>query len=500
VSGTEWALEMVGISKRFPGVAALDRVDFRCRRGEVHALMGANGAGKSTLMKILAGAVLPDEGEIRINGQRVQFSTPEDAIRHGVAIIYQELSLSLQLSVAENVFLGRYPRTRLGLVDWPGMYKAARELLDSLGVPMDVRRPAAELSLGQRQILELAKALSLNAQILVMDEPSAALTEAEFATLVRVVHDLRRQGRTIIYISHRLEEVFQLADRVTVLRDGRKVAERDVAELDRASLAELMVGRPIVAGTPAAPARRDAQPLLRVQGLRNGRLKQLDLEVAAGEVVGLFGLVGSGRSEALRGIFAADQAAYEAMWLEGNPVRFRSPYDAIRAGIALVPEDRKLEGVVLARPVWENLAVASYRYLTRRGVVHYPLVWEKVSSIMERLQIKAASRDVLTGTLSGGNQQKVAIGKWLVRLPKVVLLDEPTRGIDIGAKEHVYHAIHELAAEGVAVVVASSEIDELLRLCDRILVLYQGRLAGAYPRNETLRETILQCALTGGEA
>jgi len=296
VGAADLALEMRGITKRFPGVTALHQVDFTCRRGEVHALMGANGAGKSTLMKILAGAVLPDEGHIRIGGKPVQLTSPEDAIRHGVAVIYQELSLSLQLSVAENVFLGRYPRTRFGLVDWQAMHDAARSLLDTLGVPLDVKRPAADLSLGQRQIVELAKALALDAQILVMDEPSAALTEAEFATLVRVVQDLRKQGRTIIYISHRLEEVFQLADRVTVLRDGRKVAERDVADLNRASLTELMVGHAVSESRPASPVRREGEPILRVQGLRLGRLKHFDLDIAAGEVVGLFGLVGSGRS------------------------------------------------------------------------------------------------------------------------------------------------------------------------------------------------------------
>lgn len=490
-------LEMKGIHKRFPGVSALTDVSIALNAGEVLGLVGANGAGKSTLMKILGGAIPKDVGDIYIKGQLCHFPTPQSALAAGVAIIYQELSLLPDLSVAENIFLGRHPRLTPGIVNWKRLYAAAQEILDRLGVHIDPAAPVRELSLGHQQIVELAKALSLNAEIIVMDEPSASLSESEFRVLVRVIRDLRKAGRGIIYISHRLEEIFELADRVTILRDGRVVGTHPVSALDYDSLATMIVGREVKRNIARTATELEGPVVLEIKNLRGSRMKGINLRLHEGEILGLYGLVGSGRTETLRALFAADRAEWDSYTVFGQPARFRSPSDAIAAGLALVPEDRKTHGLVLIRPIWENTAMVYINQRLRRRPVRYGPLLSRVAEVTANLQVKASSLETVVGTLSGGNQQKVVLSKWLMDKPKIILLDEPTRGIDIGSKHEFYQQIRELRRSGISVIVASSEIDEVLQVADRVLVLYHGRVVGEYPPVEECKDEILHCALTG---
>jgi len=488
-------LEMRGISKRYPGVVALDNVRLDVRAGEVHALMGENGAGKSTLMKILAGAEKGDSGEILMDGRPVHINTPQDAMELGINIIYQEFNLVPHLSAAENIYLGREPAALVpGFIDFRKLYGSAQEVMDSLGVSVDVRREVSTLSVAQQQMVEIAKATSRNSRIIAMDEPSATLTDHELKNLFELISGLRDRGVGIIYISHRMEEIFGICDRVTVFRDGQYVSTKDVSDTDRDDVIRMMVGRELKESIPKRPGV-PGDPVLEVRGLtRKGAFSDISFNVRAGEIVGLGGLVGAGRTEVARAIFGADPVDAGELRLNGEVVHPRSPRDAIALGIGLVPEDRKTLGLVLSMAVRENTTLANLGSLCRLGFVDRPREHLVAEEYRDSLRIRTPSVEQEARNLSGGNQQKVVLAKWLFTKSKLLIFDEPTRGIDVGAKTEIYELMNELAANGVAMIMISSELPELLGMSDRILVMHEGRLAGELSREEATQERVMQLA------
>lgn len=492
-------LEMRGITKSYPGVAALDGVDLTVAAGEVHALVGENGAGKSTLMRILAGAERRDAGEIRIEGRAVALDSPAQALAHGIAMIYQELNLVPHLSVAENLFLGREPSARMpGFIRFAALYGDAQALIARLGMALDVRCEVRRLSLAQRQMVEIARAASRDARILVMDEPSAALTGHETEGLFRLVAALRERGVAIVYISHRLAEIAQIADRVTVLRDGRVIGTRPMAETSRAELIQMMVGRELAerATKPAAPA---GEVIFEARGLQRGRaVRDISLKLHRGEVLGLGGLIGAGRTEVARCLFGADRLERGELLLNGKPVRFASPRSAIRHGIALVPEDRKGLGLILSMVVRENITLAYLKRLAPSGLIAARRERAVAEEYVRTLAIRTPTAEQRAGLLSGGNQQKVVLAKWLLTEARVLIFDEPTRGIDVAAKAEIYDLMNTLAARGVAILMISSELAELLTMSDRILVLHEGRLAGELRRDGDWSQERVMALATGG--
>jgi len=492
-------VEMRGISKYYPGVVALDNVDFSLARGEVHALVGENGAGKSTLMKILAGAESKSRGEILLDGEPVTIDSPHRAMDLGISIIYQEFNLVPHLSAAENIFLGREP-TRLfpGWVDFGKVYGESRRLMDSLGMRLDVRAEVRSLSVAQQQMVEIAKATSRQSRLIVMDEPSATLTDHELTNLFSLIRSLRERGVSVIYISHRLEEIFAIADRVTVFRDGRHIATRPIGELDRDEIIRMMVGRELKESIPKQPAE-PGEVVLEARGLtRAGAFRDVSFSVRRGEVVGLGGLVGAGRTEVARAIFGADPLDAGEIRLEGRPVRVHSPRDAISLGIGLVPEDRKLLGLVLGMAVRENVTLANLAAVAPGGFINPARERAIAEKYIHDLMIRTPSGEQTVRNLSGGNQQKVVLAKWLFTDSKFLIFDEPTRGIDVGSKVEIYQLMNALTAQGVAILMISSELPELLGMSDRILVMHEGRLAGELPRAEATQERVMHLA-TGGE-
>ncbi|MGA2613713.1 MAG: sugar ABC transporter ATP-binding protein [Spirochaetia bacterium] len=492
---TDGFLVMEGIHKRFGGTIALKNVSLSAALGEVHALVGENGAGKSTLMNVLSGAVLPDSGKISIGGAPVTMSTPHQANRLGIRAVHQEFSLVPHLSIAENILMGKMPNRRGLWVDWRAAHIGARRILGDLGfMQLDDRVRVSRLSVSQQQIVEIAKALAEKPRILILDEPSAVLSKDELALLFSVIRRLKADDTLVLYISHRLEEVFEIADRITVLRDGERVDTVCRSSVNQNDLIRMMVGRSVEEIYP----RRSTQPgsqLLSVEGLgRDREFHDVSFSLRRGEVVGMFGLVGSGRTAVARSIFGAEPATSGRVCIDGKPVRLRSPGDAVSAGISLVTEDRKRDGLVMSCSIRDNVSMAS---LSRMGRLVFldrarqaRLVQEKVQELAVRPQ--AIGR--LVRTLSGGNQQKVVLAKWLLSQPKVLLLDEPTRGVDIGAKVEIYHLINNLASEGVGVLFISSEMPEVLGMSDRILVMREGRLVGNLTRAEATEELLLQHA------
>ncbi|GII81687.1 sugar ABC transporter ATP-binding protein [Sphaerisporangium rufum] len=473
-------LKMTGIGKSFQGVRVLSGVDLEAAAGEVHAVVGENGAGKSTLMKILAGVHSPDEGTIEIDGRPVTFGHPIEAQRSGVAIIHQEFNLLPERTVAQNVFLGREPG-RWGLVDRAAMESATAELLHSLGEetfgPGDLVR---RLSVAQQQVVEIAKALSLNARIVVMDEPTAALAEHEVGLLYALVRRLTARGITVLYISHRLREVFELADRITVLKDGSRVATEAAAGLDTAALVRLMVGRELDAHFPARAGGPPGEVVLSVRGGGNARLRDIDLEVRAGEIVGLAGLQGSGRTELAKALFGAEPFTTGEM----RPRRPRSAREGIAAGIGLVTEDRKAEGLLLGQRVRDNALLVARATGGGRPAVE---------KLLERVRLSPPRPELEVRTLSGGNQQKVVLAKWMTVAPRVLLFDEPTRGVDVGAKAAIHDLMRELARDGTGILMISSELPELIGMSDRVIVLRDGRIAGELPAGAT-EEAVMHLA------
>jgi len=514
VRGTEareamhaYALEMRNITKTFPGVKALDHVNLKVRKGEIHALCGENGAGKSTLMKVLSGFYPAGsyEGEIVIHGEVRRFQGIKDAERAGIAIIHQELALVQGMSVAENLFLGSEP-ARYGIIDEPRLYAEARRWLDLVGLSdVSPNTPVSQLGIGQQQLVEIAKALAKRADILILDEPTAALTESEVERLLRLLEDLRAKGVTCIYISHKLNEVFRLADTITVLRDGKTVGTYPAAELDENRVIALMVGRELTERFPRV-ARHPGDVVLSVRHFsvydpHNPRKRVIDnvsFTVRKGEIVGIAGLMGAGRTELVSSLFGAFPGRTEGeVVVEGTRVRIASPRDAIAAGLALVPEDRKQLGLVLGMDVKANISMANLQRLSRYGVINENEEIRAAETSVRELRIKAASLETPVSALSGGNQQKVVLGKWLLAKPKVLLLDEPTRGIDVGAKYELYTLMNELVRHGVAIVMVSSELPEILGMSDRILVMREGRIVATFNREDATQENIMLAA-TGG--
>jgi ribose transport system ATP-binding protein len=483
-----------GITKTFPGVLALDNVDFDLYPGEVHVLLGENGAGKSTLMKVLAGAYQPDAGTIALNGQERRVANPRQAQRLGVGIIYQEFNLVPYMSVAQNIFLGRFPH-RWGLLDHARMHAESQTLLDSLNMDIDTRAKVVSLGVAQQQMVEVAKALSVQSRILIMDEPTAALTDREIEQLFAAIHRLKQQGLGIIYISHRLQEVHQIGDRVTVLRDGKFIGTREVNQVTVNELVAMMVGRTIAHMFP-----RDYQPrgaeALRVEGLSSGtRLHGVSLTVHSGEIVGLAGLVGAGRTELARAVFGADPHDMGHVWIFGQQVRAASPDTMVNLGVGLLPEDRKTQGLAMILSLSENIVLSSLKRLFPHRFVDASKEREVVARYITDLRIATPSPRRLVQYLSGGTQQKVVLAKWLCTHSRIFIFDEPTRGIDVGAKAEIHGFMNELVKQGAAVLMISSDLPEILGMSDRIYVMRQGRVVAEVPRQKATQERIVAYAM-----
>ncbi|MBI2424290.1 MAG: sugar ABC transporter ATP-binding protein [Candidatus Hydrogenedentes bacterium] len=490
-------LEVRDLSKQFPGVLALQHVNLTLATGEVLAVIGENGAGKSTLMKILAGVQTADSGAILLNGAPVNFARVKDALAAGIALIHQELNLADNLDVGANIFLGREPR-RYGFIDKRAIHRAAQKLVDSIGLDVSTRTLVNRLPIGHQQMVEIAKALSVDARILIMDEPTSSLSQRETEHLYAVIRDLKARGVSIIYISHRLGEVKEIADRVTVLRDGKNAGELAKEEIHHDAMVRLMVGREMTRKRLRVQ-HGGAQPILEVRGLATPAYSKhtIDFTIAPGEIVGMAGLVGAGRTEILEALFGVTPALRGAICIGGHTLRPRTPREAIDAGLALVPEDRKQHGLVLEMAVRENISLPSVRRDQHRGFLNRRAESAICGGAIAQMNIKTPSPRQIAMLLSGGNQQKVVLGKWLAMKPKVLLLDEPTRGIDVGAKREVYGLMEELASQGVAILFVSSEMEEILTMSDRVLVVHEGALAGILPYNELTEETVMHLA-TGG--
>jgi ABC-type sugar transport system ATPase subunit len=487
-------VEMRGIAKRYGIAYALRDVDFEARAGEIHALVGENGAGKSTLMRILAGSVSSDEGTMVLDGQAYAPRSPHDARSQGIRAVHQELSLVPQLSVAENLLLGELPTRAPGVIDWPSVHRAARESLAELGFEhVDTRQRVRRLGVSQRQMIEIAKALRGAPRVVILDEPSAVLSNAELEQLFAILRAFRDGGGTAIYVSHRLDEVLAVSDRVTVLKDGARVGTRDSHDVTEPELIRMMVGRPL---TEIYPTRKRpvATELLALSGLRGPGFSDVDLTVANGEIVGLFGLVGAGRSELARAVFGAAPIHAGSMTLDGRPFVPRSPADALKAGVAMLSEDRSRDGLVLPAGILDNLTLASLRRLSRSGILDRGRQRHAANEQVEHLDIRPPRLNRPVRMLSGGNQQKVVFGKWLIHGARLQILDEPTRGVDVATKVQIYQLIGRLADEGLGVLLISSDLPEIIGMSDRIAVMRHGRIAGGVRGAEATEERLLSIA------
>ncbi|WP_301171951.1 sugar ABC transporter ATP-binding protein [Brevibacillus nitrificans] len=493
-----YLLEMKGINKSFPGVKVLSDVQLNLKSGELVALMGENGAGKSTLMKILGGIYERDAGTIIVKGETLEKMTPDIASSRGIAIIHQEMNLIPHLSVMENIFLGReYTYGKSGFVNWRKMRQETKRWLDQLAIKLDPDTLVGDLSVGQQQMIEIAKALSMQADILVLDEPTAALTNREIDALFDMIASLKEKGVGMIYISHRMEEIFQVSDRITVLRDGQYVGTVETAETNLDELVKMMVGREITDRFPKVEVQLGGERL-RVENLNvKDKLSNISFSIKSGEIVGVAGLMGAGRTEMAKALFGLEKVREGQILVDGKPVRVTRPIDAISAGIALVTEDRKEEGLVLSLSVRENISLPNLQKVSSLGVMKPSQEQVLSNDAIQRLFIKTAGGEQIVGSLSGGNQQKVVIGKWLAKKPKILILDEPTRGVDIGAKKEIYDIMNRLAQDGVAILMISSELPEVLGMSDRVLVMHEGRITGEFTREEATQEMIMRAA-TGG--
>lgn len=496
-NGSKEFLRLVGISKSFPGVRALDNVHLNVRKGEIHGIVGENGAGKSTLMKILSGAYTKDEGEIFWQGEKVEINKPKDSENLGIAIIYQEFNLVPQLSISENLWLGREPliSKNPSIINWKKMHQDSEELLQEMNLDIDPRRPVEGLGVASQQMVEIAKALSLDAKLIIMDEPTSALSKNEVDQLFSVIQKLKEKEVSVIYISHHLDEVFKICDRGTVLRDGTYVATIDPKKTTKDQLIQLMVGRTLDQQYPKIKSKRGVE-LLRVEGLnRMGVLKDINFSAYAGEVLGISGLVGAGRTELVKAVFGADPIDSGKVYVMQKEIASNSPQSTIRAGMGLLPEDRKYEGLVLKLSVKQNVSMSSLDKLIKRGFLQLKIEKLRVNDFVSKLRILTPSIEKEVQNLSGGNQQKVVLAKWLASQSKVLIFDEPTRGIDVGAKVEVYNLINKLVETGAAVIMVSSEMPELLGMSDRILVMHQGQIVAEFSQEEATQEKILSAAM-----
>jgi len=487
-------LTMKNMTKQFPGVLALKNVDLELNHGEVLALLGENGAGKSTLIKILSGAQTQDEGEIRIEDKLQNYSTPKQANEQGVSIIYQELNYLNDLTVAENIFLNRWQRKKGGVIDWKRMHTEAKAILDTLDVAISTKEFMRDLSVAEKQLVEIAAALSQDMKILVMDEPTSALSEKEAEKLLTLVGKLRDGGTGVIFITHRLDEIFQIADRVLVLRDGERVGAVPINDVQKEDLVQMMVGRKL----ESFYSKRDIKPgevALEVKGISTDFLKDISFNVKAGEILGVFGLMGSGRSEMARCVFGADKMTSGQVLIDGKPVTIKKPADAIANGIGYVTAERKKDGLILIQSVQENVMTASISRYSKPYYLNYGEEKRIASEWKEKMDIRTRDISTVVNTLSGGNQQKVVLSKWLTTKPKVIILNEPTRGIDVGAKSEIYALMEDLCEQGLGVIMISSELPEVLQLADRVVVMCEGRVTVEYPREEMTQEKLMHGAI-----
>lgn len=493
-------LEVRGVSKSFPGTQALSDVSFDLLPGEVHALMGENGAGKSTLMHILSGVYVPDAGEIRINGQPVQINNPRQAQDLGIGMVFQELSLVSSLSIAENIFPNRAPSRLPGVIDWPRLYQNTRQLIAQFDQDLDVRTPVGMLNVTTRQIIEIVKAFSLNAKILLLDEPTSALTLDEVERLFDTIRRLKQRGIGIVYVSHRIAEVMEITDRVTVLRDGKLVGTYATADMTPDALIEKMVGRKLLIDLFAKRTSSNGAELLRVEKLtRKNEFSDISFEVRKGEIIGVAGLKGARRSELFRALVGITRPSSGQIWLEGKLMNFRSPQQAFARGMAYLPEERKTDGLFLRMPLSRNIVSATLKNFARWGIMSRRREVDTSQHLAQRLNIRATSMRQTVGRLSGGNQQKVMLSKWLIERPQILIIDEPTKGVDVGTKAEVHQLLRQLADQGVGILFISSELPEILGLAQRILVMYEGRIRGELLADETDEQTIMTLA-SGYEA
>ncbi len=488
-----YVLEMKNICKSFPGVVALDNVSFNLRRGEVHALLGENGAGKSTLMKIIGGIYEKDSGKMLLEGKEVHFTNTRQASENGIEVIHQELNMCRHLTVAENIFLGR-ELTRFGFIDERSQNSAAKEIIERFGMDFSPRTVVGNLPVSRQQMVEIAKSTSVNAKIIIMDEPTSSLTQREISELFTIMKQLKSQGKSIIYISHRLEELEEIADRITVLRDGKFIAEKDFEQTGIQEIISLMVGREIKEKYPKINVKK-GEKIMSVSNLTSDFVNDVSFDLFSGEIIGFAGLVGAGRTELMRALFGVDRVHGGEINISGKTLKIKNPRSAISAGIVCAPEDRKKEGLILKLSVRENIAIANLDSLSNKiGIMSSKKERNMTEKIIKDLKIKTPSAEQEVNTLSGGNQQKIVVGKWLARNAKVVIFDEPTRGIDVAAKVEIYNLMNELKRKGIGVMFVSSELPEILGMSDRVIVICSGRITGDMPTSAATQDKILRLA------
>jgi inositol transport system ATP-binding protein len=490
----EIRLRVAGVTKLFPGVTALDGIDFAVKKGSVHVLCGENGAGKSTLMKIINGVYQADAGEIYVDERPVRINSPSDARRLGISMIFQELNYIPEITVAENFFVGEWPMNGFGRIDWRAIHEAAAKLLRSEGLPYSPDIKLRDLTVSDIQMLEITKAVSKNCSVIIMDEPTSAITQREIEALFEKILALKARGVSIIYISHKLDEIFRIADEITVFRDGKAVGTRPASEFDIDAVISLMVGRKLENSYPkeSVPVGED---VLEADGISGEAFRDVTFHARRGEIVGFAGLMGAGRTEVARAMFGLDEISGGTVRIHGREARITHPADSIKHGIAMLSEDRRRYGLVPMRSVKENCSLASLERMIYGGYLHSSEENSLVGRIFDRMRVKTPSLDTPIGSLSGGNQQKVLLAKWMLRDPDILILDEPTRGIDVGAKYEIYRLMTELVKDGKAIVVVSSELPELLGMCDRIYVMSQGTVTGELERDEFSQETIMKYAI-----
>ena len=501
MANPEYVLEMRNIVKVFPGVRALDGVNLKVRPGKVHVICGENGAGKSTLMKTINGTYAADEGEMFFKGGQIGKHTVEDTIKMGIAMIYQELNPVMDMTIAENVYLGREPMKGM-FVDYAKLYSDTQTLLDQLEIPYDAHQKMRELSIAGHQLIEIAKAISMNAQVIIMDEPSSAIADAEIDVLFRQIFRLRDQGVAVLYITHKMDEIFRIADEITIIRDGKWIESGPASDYDANKLVSRMVGREITNVFPKEDDIPIGDVVLEVKNLTQekqdgGRFRDISFQLRAGEILGFSGLVGAGRSELMRAIFGLDRYTSGEVYLNGQKLHIRHSSDAVKAGIAMINEDRKGYGLVLGRSIHDNVSLVNLDKYTHGGLVNDKEIDQDTEEMVKLLQIKIANQSVSASTLSGGNQQKVVLAKWLTGDVKVMILDEPTRGIDVGAKSEIHKLMCKFARQGMAIIMISSELPEILGMSDRVVVMQEGVINGILDRKDATQESIMTLATKG---